>query len=164
MKQSVRELNNNKLIDGVAVKELVRYKDDRGFFEEIIRKSDEFFKEGFGQLSHSYMFPGVIKAWHVHITQIDWWYVAKGDLHVGLYDLRKSSPTYKVLNEFRLGSHGANAVLKIPGGVAHGCKVVGGETELFYVTSSTYDTKQEGRIPHNDPEIGFDWLAVPPIG
>ncbi|MBI3379776.1 dTDP-4-dehydrorhamnose 3,5-epimerase family protein [Candidatus Gottesmanbacteria bacterium] len=154
---------NEKIISGVIRKELIRHKDDRGFFEELIRINDDFFAEGFGQLSHSYMFPGVIKAWHIHKTQVDFWYVAKGDLHVGLYDTRVDSPTYKQLNEFLLGQHGENIVLKIPSGVAHGCKVIGGESELFYVTSSVYDTKQEGRIPHDDKNIDYDWVNIPPL-
>ncbi len=149
-----------KLIDGVKIKELIRHKDERGYFEELIRITDEFFKEGFGQLSHSYMHKGVIKAWHIHKTQIDWWYIAYGTLKVALFDLRKNSPTYKQLNQFKLGEEGDRAVLKIPAGVAHGCKVISKTAELFYVTSSVYNTDEEGRIPHNDKEIGFDWNAL----
>lgn len=154
---------NQKLIKGVVLKELDRHHDERGFFEELIRVNDEFFKEGFGQLSHSFMHPGVLKAWHIHKTQIDWWYVVRGDLHVGLYDKREKSPTFKILNEFLLGEHGQNVVLKIPAGVAHGCKVIGGPSELFYVTSSVYNTDEEGRIPHDDKDIGYDWINIPPL-
>lgn len=150
-----------KLIEGVQIKKLIRHRDERGFFEEIIRISDDFFTEGFGQLSHSLMYPGVIKAWHVHVTQIDWWYVAKGHLHVALYDTRKKSPTYKVLNVFELGEDEEDIVLKIPPGVAHGCKVTKGISELFYVTSKTYSPAEEGRIPHDDPGIGYDWQKIP---
>ena len=80
-------------IDGVTVQQLARHADDRGYFEELIRVTDSFFSEGFGQLSHSKMFPGVVKAWHIHKTQIDWWYVASGRLRVALHDLREGSPT-----------------------------------------------------------------------
>jgi len=147
------------LINGVVIKELQRNRDERGFFEELIRVSDDFFQGGFGQLSHSYMTNGVIKAWHIHKTQIDWWYVAKGTLKVALFDLREASMTHKKLNEFILGEKGLNVVLKIPAGVAHGCKAVG-ESELFYVTSKTYNTAEEGRIPHDDKSIGYDWLSI----
>lgn len=154
---------NKKLIEGVIIKELQRNKDERGFFEELIRVTDDFFKEGFGQLSHSFMHPGVIKAWHIHKTQVDWWYVAKGDLHVGLYDMREKSSTRRTLNEFLFGEHGQNIVLKIPPGVAHGCKVIGGPSELFYVTSGIYNRNEEGRIPHDDKGIGYDWVNIPSI-
>ena len=147
------------LINGVVIKVLQINRDERGFFEELIRVSDDFFQGGFGQLSHSYMTNGVIKAWHIHKTQIDWWYVAKGTLKVALFDLREGSETYKKLNEFVLGEKGLNVVLKIPAEVAHGCKAVG-ESELFYVTSKTYNTAEEGRIPHDDKSIGYDWLSI----
>lgn len=150
-------------IDGVLVKKLVRHTDERGFFEEIIRVTDEFFKEGFGQLSHSVMYPNVIKAWHVHKTQIDWWYIVKGTVKAVLYDNRKESPTYKTLQEFTVGEHGENIVIKIPPGVAHGCKVLGNTAELVYVTSGTYNASEEGRLPHDDAEIGYDWLKGPEI-
>jgi dTDP-4-dehydrorhamnose 3,5-epimerase len=155
--------SNSSLIDGVMIKALERHKDERGFFEEIIRVNDPFFTEGFAQLSHSLMHNNVIKAWHIHKTQVDWWYVTRGTLKVALYDTREHSPTHKTLNEFHIGDFGDNLVIKIPSGVAHGCKVLGDTAELVYITSGTYNPDEEGRIAHDDPEIGYDWLKLPPI-
>ncbi|HUD20206.1 MAG TPA: dTDP-4-dehydrorhamnose 3,5-epimerase family protein [Patescibacteria group bacterium] len=152
------------MIDGVKIKELVRHPDERGYFEEVIRITDSFFTEGFAQMSHSYMVKGVVKAWHLHKTQIDWWYVASGVIKAAVYDVRKSSKTYKELNEFILGEPGKpNIVLKIPAGVAHGLKVLKGPADLVYVTSGVYSLAEEGRIPYNDPEIGYDWTKGLPI-
>jgi dTDP-4-dehydrorhamnose 3,5-epimerase len=162
LKKRKNNMKNAKMIQGVIAKKLTPHHDERGFFEEIVRKTDSFFNEGFGQLSHSFMKNGVIKAWHIHKTQIDWWFVAHGALHVALYDLRKDSSTYKVLNEFNLGEKGENVMLKIPAGVAHGCKVISPEAELFYITSSIYNTQEEGRISENDPKINYNWLSNPP--
>ena len=39
------------MIAGVEIKELVTRPDERGFFREVIRKTDPFFAEGFGQWS-----------------------------------------------------------------------------------------------------------------
>lgn len=152
-----------QLIDGVILKPLIRHSDERGYFEELIRVNDDFFKEGFGQLSHSLMYPGIIKAWHIHKTQIDWWFASKGTMRVALFDMREGSTTAKVLNEFFLGENGQAAMLKIPAGVAHGCKAISGQAELFYVTSGIYNPDEEGRIAHNDPRIGYDWLKIPEI-
>ncbi len=151
------------MIDGVQTKQLIRHPDERGFFEELIRVSDPIFKEGFGQLSRSFMITGVVKAWHVHRTQIDWWYVARGTVKVALYDTRKDCPTYKQLNEFVLGEEGQDIVLKIPAGVAHGLKVIKGPCDLVYVTSSSYNKDEEDRIPYADVEIGYDWVQGIPI-
>ena len=157
------EINNKTQIAGVMTKNLKKFSDERGFFQELIRVTDDFFKEGFGQLSRSFMYPGIIKAWHVHRTQIDWWYCVSGNLKVALCDMRKESKTYKIINEFQIGSESDDIIIKIPPGVAHGCKVIDSGAHLLYVTSGTYDPKEEGRIPHNSSEIGYDWLKGPEI-
>jgi dTDP-4-dehydrorhamnose 3,5-epimerase len=151
------------MIEGVLFKDLTTHTDQRGFFREIIRTSDEFFAEGFGQWSHSLMFAGVIKAWHIHRIQTDWWYVVNGVLRVGLCDMRTESATYKSTMDFLLGDFQLPRVVKIPPGVAHGCKTVQAPVNLLYVTSRVYNPQDELRIPYNDPAIGFDWLEGPPI-
>ncbi|MDP1721751.1 MAG: dTDP-4-dehydrorhamnose 3,5-epimerase family protein [Candidatus Gottesmanbacteria bacterium] len=146
------------MIDGTQTKNLIRLPDERGFFEELIRMSDPIFSEGFGQLSRSSMVTGVVKAWHVHKTQIDWWYIVTGTIKVALYDYRSASTTYKELNEYTLGDGGQDIILKIPAGVAHGLKVITGPAELVYVTSGIYSKDEEGRIPYDDDLIGYDWV------
>ena len=151
------------MINGVMIKELKRHPDERGYFEEIVRRSDPFFSEGFAQLSRSHMVDGVVKAWHVHKTQIDWWYVATGIIKSVVYDARPDSPTYKQLDEYVMGEGQLSIVLKIPAGVAHGLKVLQGPADLVYVTSSIYNTEEEGRIEYTDSGIGYDWVQGKPI-
>jgi dTDP-4-dehydrorhamnose 3,5-epimerase len=151
------------MIQGIEFKELVTNHDDRGFFRELIRVSDGIFAAGFGQWSHSLMFDGVVKAWHYHNIQTDWWYVATGVLRVGLCDLRQDSPTCKQTMDFLMGDYQQARILKIPPGIAHGCKTVQGPVNLFYVTSHTYNPDDEIRIAYNDPGIDFDWLKGPAI-
>jgi dTDP-4-dehydrorhamnose 3,5-epimerase len=148
-----------KAIEGVVLKELTTQFDDRGFFREIIRETDSFF-EHFGQWSHSLMYPGSAKAWHIHTRQTDWWYVI-GAIKVALFDLREGSPTTGTLMEFFMGDAQATC-LKIPPGVAHGCRALE-RSHLLYVTSSVYAPEDVGRIAHDDPSIGYDWTAGPPI-
>lgn len=150
------------MIAGVEIKTLVTHPDERGYFREVIRVTDPFFAEGFAQLSHSFMHTGVAKAWHLHSTQVDWWYVPAGALKVALFDTRDASPTKGELQGLYLGETYAAQVVKIPPGVAHGCRALA-PTHLLYVTSRTYDPAEEGRIPHDDAAIGYDWLAGPPI-
>ena len=151
------------MIDGVELKPLVTHADERGFFREIARSTEEIVREGWAQVSHSLMHPGVAKAWHLHPTQVDWWYVPVGDLKVALYDTRDGSSTRGELVELFLGEHYAAQLLKIPAGVAHGCRAIGGTAHLIYLTSSTYNPDEEQRIAHDDPAIGYDWTALPPI-
>lgn len=151
------------MIDGVEIKELTIHKDERGFFCEIIRNSEKIFKKSFGQLSFSVVFPGVVKAWHLHKKQTDWMCTLAGDMKLVLYDTRKKSKTYKKLMEILMGETHGLKVVKIPPGVAHGYKVINDSMHILYVTSREYDPTDELRIPHDDPEIGYDWEALPPI-
>ena len=42
--------------------------------------------------------------------------------------------------------------------VAHGYKVIGTQPSmLIYMTDRFYDPTDEGRIPHNQPELNYDW-------
>jgi dTDP-4-dehydrorhamnose 3,5-epimerase len=146
------------MINGVVVKQLVTHTDERGFFRELIRSTDDFFSEGFGQWSHSAMHTGVIKAWHFHRVQVDWWYVVSGVLKAALHDMRPESSTYREMFEVLMGDNQQAQILRIPPGVAHGCKVLQGPAHLFYITSTVYNPEDEGRIVHDDPEIGYNWL------
>ncbi len=151
------------MIQGVLLKDLVTHTDERGFFREILRVTDDFFSEGFGQWSHSLMYTGVAKAWHIHEKQVDWWYVAGGVLKVALHDTRPDSSSYKETMELFMGENQQARVLRIPPGVAHGCKCISGPVHLFYVTSKVYNPEDEGKIPHDDMAIGYDWTKGPTI-
>ncbi len=148
---------------GVELKQLETHADERGFFREVIRATDPFFSEGFGQLSHSFMHVGVAKGWHIHKVQVDWWYVAAGVLKVALHDTRVGSVTHGETIDFLMGDNHQPQALRIPPGVAHGCKCVSGPAHLFYVTSKVYDPADDGKIPHDDPKIDYDWLSGPPV-
>ena len=151
------------MIEGVSIKELVTHADERGFFRELIRETDAFFSAGFGQLSHSLVYSGVVKAWHGHKLQWQWTYAACGLLKVALYDARPESPTFRERMEFLTGDHQPALVYTFPPGVLHGYRCVNGPAQVMYVTSGVYDLQDEIRLPHDDPSIGYDWLAGPQI-
>lgn len=149
-------------IEGVEFKKLVSHPDDRGFFREVLRVSDDVFAGGFGQWSHSKMACHTVKAWHFHHRQVDWWYVPIGYAQVVLVDLRKNSPTFGIKSQFILGEpelfqEAQVAVVRIPQGVAHGCRVISDIAHLFYITSQVYDPQDEGRIPFNSGQIDYFW-------
>jgi dTDP-4-dehydrorhamnose 3,5-epimerase len=147
------------MIEGVGIKELTTHADERGFFREVIRASDPFFSAEFGQLSHSLVHAGVLKAWHAHRWQTQWNYVVSGLIRVALHDTRPDSPTFGETMEFLTGADEKAVCYMFPPGVAHGYRCLQGPMQIIYVTSGTYDLEDEIRIPHDDPVIGFDWSA-----
>ena len=146
------------IISGVEIKELKTHGDERGFFRELIRETDEFFQAGFGQLSHSLVNEGILKAWHYHFKQHQWNYVATGLLRVVLYDYRKDSDTYGKYIEFLTGDGQKPLVYAFPVGVLHGYCCLEGPVNIFYVTSGVYDLEgDEARLPSDDPNIKYCW-------
>lgn len=174
MTSSASELANTALPDsneilGVEIKVLRSHGDQRGFFREILRATDPCFQTNqsslgnFGQWSHSKMAKDVVKAWHYHHVQTDWWYVPIGQIETVLYDHRPESPTYKKKLHFKMGDshrHGPDThevCVRIPPGVLHGLRVLSEEAHLFYITSVTYDPNEEGRIAFDSPDVPHLW-------
>ncbi|WKZ56147.1 MAG: dTDP-4-dehydrorhamnose 3,5-epimerase family protein [Bdellovibrionota bacterium] len=157
---------DNEIV-GVWLKQLRTFPDDRGFFREIVRATDPFFvtdsgKAAFQQWSHSCMSQNVVKAWHYHHVQHDWWYIAVGQIETVLFDNRPESPTYKRKLVFRMGeslphSTAASVCVRIPPGVLHALKVLSPIAHLFYITSEIYNQNEEGRFPYNSSLVGHDW-------
>lgn len=150
---------------GAELRTLERHEDARGFFSEILRISEQPPGAVFAQWSWCERKAGTLTAWHVHPRQWDWWFIPFGRAKVALHDLREDSPTRRMTVELELGKV-AHTVLAIPPGVAHGYLVLEGPMYLFYVTSREYNANhpappegEEGRLPHDDPGIGYDWYA-----
>jgi dTDP-4-dehydrorhamnose 3,5-epimerase len=148
------------LIAGVRVQPVSIYPDDRGYFLEVQRMGRGLAAEFPGastQISAALNYPGVVKAFHYHLHQTDFWTVAQGLLQVALADLRLGSPTFGARNTIYVGPLRPWQVL-IPPGVAHGYKVIGGQTSLLvYLTDRFYNPADEGRIPYDDASLNYDW-------
>lgn len=146
------------MIEGVQIKQLKIHHDDRGFFAEVMKEGDEAFRD-IKQTSYTETYPGVIKAFHWHKKQWDFWYVSRGMAQVVLYDLREDSKT-KGETQVIYAGEDSRVLIAIPPGVAHGYRVLGNEkVGLFYHTTEPYDSQNpdEERIPFDDAKIGFDW-------
>jgi dTDP-4-dehydrorhamnose 3,5-epimerase len=148
------------LIDGVRIEPHTVWPDDRGQFMEILRVGHGLasaFAPETTQVSATFTYPGVVKAFHYHLRQYDCWTVVKGMLQIGLADCRKGSPTFGQRNTLYVGNSRTWQVL-IPPGVAHGYKVIGTESALLvYVTSRFYDPLDECRLSYDDHHLNYDW-------
>jgi dTDP-4-dehydrorhamnose 3,5-epimerase len=159
-------------IDGVMVKTFRKHSDQRGFFIEQLKRGD-LDDEGnlfipaqpFAQMSRSLAYarggnpPELIKAFHWHRKQWDYWDIVAGNARVVLVDLREGSPTAGRIQTLMLGEN-APRMVAIPPLVAHGYQAVDlRDVILNYYVTEPYDPADpdEGRIASNDPRIGFDW-------
>jgi len=146
------------MINGVVIKNIKHFCDDRGFFSEIMKKGEEGFFE-IKQTSFTQTYPGVIKAFHWHKKQYDAWFVVSGSAQIVLHDLREDSATHGQTQVVYAGQDNPFLVI-IPPGVAHGYRVLGNQpVSLFYHTSEAYDSANpdEERLAYDDAKINFDW-------
>lgn len=146
------------MIDGIEVKQLKRHADERGFLMEMMREDDPIF-ERYGQSYVSMNYPGVIRAWHYHKKQNDYWVCVKGMVKAVVYDCREDSPTFGEVNEYFLGDNNP-ILLKIPIGTMHGYKTCGLEPSLLInFPSLPYNPKEpdEYRESYDSEKIPYDW-------
>lgn len=145
-------------IAGVKMKSLHYIADERGRLLEILRKDDEFYIK-FGQVYITTAYPGVIKAWHYHLKQVDFFSVVKGMAKIVLYDQRKDSTTFGKLDVYFAGDYNP-ILLVIPPQVVHGFQAVGGrEAILLNCPSEPYNhhSPDEYRIGLNSGLIPYQW-------
>lgn len=106
-----------------------------------------------GQVNFSVQYPGVIKAWHRHAKQTDFWICLLGHIKVGVYDRDTGNAWSIVIGEKRPG------VVVIPPPLWHGAATVGDtQAGLLYYVTHAYDpaAPDEERANH-DAFPGFPW-------
>jgi dTDP-4-dehydrorhamnose 3,5-epimerase len=155
--------DSTDLIDGIRIEPLQIYPDDRGFFTEIARLGRGLATDMVPdnarkiQISLTLTYPNTIKAIHYHAEQTDLWAPVTGMVQVFLYDLRRHSKTFGLINTIYAGRFRPWEIL-IPPGVGHGYKALGVEPiQLLYLTDRHYNPADELRLPYNDPNIAYDW-------
>jgi dTDP-4-dehydrorhamnose 3,5-epimerase len=145
-------------IHDVFTKKLRLIPDERGWLMEILRADDGELFEQFGQVYVSATYPGVVKAWHYHKQQVDFFACVAGMVKLVLVDTREGSPTHGAINEFFIGSQ--NPVLvRVPNLVYHGWKCISTEPSLVVNVPTepyNYSDPDEYRLePHGT--LPYDW-------
>lgn len=148
------------MIKGVDIKDITSHVDDRGFFREIWRFQENpeirDLRKGEGQLSHSLVNKGAIKAWHGHTEQGQLNYVASGAIRMALIDSRKDSRSFQEFFELKISSEKPQ-VYYFPPGVLHGYECIDGPMHIIYMTSGIYDLEDEVKVAPEELESIFKW-------
>ncbi len=115
------------VIEGVIVKDLVKFLDERGWLVEIFRQDalEEKYYPVMGYISMTA--PGIARGPHEHLEQADFFaFIGPSNFKILLWDNRKSSPTYMMKQVVYAGEDGPKSIL-IPPGIVHAYKNVGGK-------------------------------------
>jgi dTDP-4-dehydrorhamnose 3,5-epimerase len=114
-------------IEGVLVKDLHKYIDDRGWLVEIFRE-DEVDRKYLPVMEYISMTQAdVARGPHEHEDQADYFtFIGPSNFKIYLWDNRKNSSTYMLKQVLYAGEDAPKSVI-IPPGVVHAYKNVGGK-------------------------------------
>lgn len=130
--------------------------DDRGYFIELVRATDPYFKK-FGQVYVAGSTTrGTIRAFHKHNKLWDYFFIGCGSAKFAFYDDRKTSPTYKKMDTVILTQRNPSLIV-VPPGIYHGWMALEDNTLLISTASEVYNRTKpdEERKPFNS--FNYDW-------
>ena len=143
-------------IAGVKITPLQRIPDERGTIFHMLRADAPHF-EKFGEIYFSSVYPGVVKAWHIHQRMTLNYAVPIGEIKLVLYDDRTDSGTRGQLMEVYLGERNY-ALVTVPPFVWNGFKGVG--TKMALVANCATIPHDPTEMQRADPatnDIPYDW-------
>src|SRR5689334_363391 len=112
-------------IQGVIVKSLTKFPDERGWLTELFR-TDEWPAEFLPAMSYiSSTIPGVTRGPHEHVDQADLFcFIGPSTFKLRMWDNREESRTFNRMMSVVVGQENPQAIL-IPAGIVHAYKNVG---------------------------------------
>jgi dTDP-4-dehydrorhamnose 3,5-epimerase len=144
------------VIDGVLISPLKQILDERGKIMHMLRSDDEHF-EKFGEIYFSFVYPGVVKAWHLHKKMKLNYAVPYGKIKLVLYDDRKDSPSRGELMELFIGVENYKLVT-VPPMVWNGFKGLGNEISIVANCATLpHDPEEIVRVDPSKNDIPYDW-------
>ncbi len=114
-----------KVLEGVIIKQLDVFEDQRGWLVEIFREDDMAFRPVMSYVSMTE--PGIVRGPHEHHEQTDF-FCFLGSFKLYLWDNRKESKTY--MEKMVLDTTGNPFVAVVPPRIVHAYKNIGQEDAL----------------------------------
>ena len=132
------------------------FKDNRGYFKELIREN--VINKKFPFLVMSFSKKNVIRGLHIQTinSQGKFISVLKGKIFDVVIDLRKKSKTFGRVYKCVL-SEKNNTSIYVPPGFAHGFQALENENYIVYSCTKYRNKKSETTIKFDDKELNIKW-------
>ena len=144
------------MIQGVSIRPLKQIPDERGKVMHMLRRDDPWF-ERFGEIYFSVIYPGAIKAWHLHKIMTLNYGVVSGAIKLALYDDRDGSPTKGELQEIFTGEE-CYSLITIPPNIWNGFKGIGAKPALVAnCATEPHDPSEIVRMGPFSKKIPYNW-------
>ena len=154
-------------ITGAWLIKFQTFKDNRGYFrewfkaEEILKEIDVNFSTAQANISSSSK--GTLRGIHYSLTkhgQAKYITCVKGKIQDVIVDIRPDSSTFGKCIDLELNEDYGSAVLIEPN-LGHGFLSLADSSTVVYLTSSSYDSKNEFEINPFDLDLAIKW-GLPP--
>ncbi len=144
------------MIEGVVVKDLKQFVDDRGRVMHMLRADDALF-EKFGEVYFSEVLPGVVKAWKKHRFMTQLFAVPVGMIRLVIYDDREGPATRGEVAVFETGRE-KYQLIRVPASVWYGFKCISkGPALLVNCSDLPHDPDEVENIDSAAAEIPHAW-------
>jgi len=144
------------MIDGVIIKDLKKFSDERGAVFHYLKMSDGLLLK-FDEVYFSLVYPGAIKAWHIHKERVLNYCVPYGAIKLVLFDDRIGSKTIGERMELFIGQDNY-VIVHIPPRVWNGFKGLGNDRSLVAnCTDYAYTPDGITYRPFDEPYFNYDW-------
>lgn len=144
------------MIEGVLITPLKQFLDNRGKVMHMLRATDPHFT-AFGEIYFSTVYPGAVKAWHLHKEKTINLAVPMGVIKLVMYDARPGSPTEGRIHEIFVGPDNYQLVT-IPREVWYGFQGVGIDTAIVANCATlAHDPLEAQRKDPSSGDIPYTW-------
>ena len=144
------------MINGVLIKSLKVFSNEKGDVMHMVRRDAPFFTR-FGEVYFSFVNPGFIKGWKKHLRQTQHFAVPVGEIKLVLYDDRRGSKTKGQVQEIMIGVRNYRLV-RIPPRVWYAFQAQGGEKAMIVnCTDRPYDPDESLQADISEPSIPYSW-------
>lgn len=150
-------------VAGVAVVDLERHEDERGFFARIFDR-DEFRSAGLDpgveqcNLSYNHR-AGTVRGMHLQVAphpETKLVRCVRGAVIDIIVDLRPDSPTRLQHVAVELTAENRRSLF-VPAYFAHGFQTLVDDSEVIYQVSGAYAPAAERGLRHDDPSLAISW-------
>ena len=153
-------IKSKKIKDVIFFKN-TSFKDNRGYFKELLKEKD--FKKKFPFLVMSFSKKNVIRGLHLQTKNSQGKFVSviKGKIFDVVVDLRKNSKHLACISTI-ISEKNSKSIF-IPPGFAHGFCALSNENYIVYSCTKYREKKYEIGIKYNDKDLNIRWPIKKPI-
>lgn len=152
-------------LDGVCLLEVVRFRDERGWFSEVW--NEERYREAglplrLAQDNVSFSHRGVLRGLHYQLPQEQAKLISvlHGTIFDVVVDLRAGSPTFAQWYGHELSAENCRQLYAAEG-FAHGFLVLSESAIVHYNGSVVYSAECDHAVAWDDPDIAIAWPEPP---